>query len=42
MPSREPEHQSWEDRSETFDEDTSYIVGESLNDDIKNWPRTRS
>lgn len=39
MPSREPEHQYWEDRAETFDEDTSYIVGESLNDDIRNWLR---
>lgn len=31
------EHQYWEDRSETFDEDTSYIVGADLNDDIKRW-----
>lgn len=31
------EHQYWEDRSETFDKDTSYIVGEDLNDAIKRW-----
>ena len=31
------EHQYWEDRSETFDADTSYIVGTGLNDDIKSW-----
>ena len=31
------EHQYWEDRSETFDEDTSYIVGADLNEDIKRW-----
>ena len=31
------EHQYWEDRSETFDEDTSYIVGADLTDDIKRW-----
>lgn len=31
------EHQYWEDRSETFDEDTSYIVGDDLNNDIKRW-----
>jgi ubiquinone/menaquinone biosynthesis C-methylase UbiE len=31
------EHQYWEDRSETFDEDTSYIVGADLNNDIKRW-----
>jgi ubiquinone/menaquinone biosynthesis C-methylase UbiE len=31
------EHEYWEDRSETFDEDTSYIVGTDLNNDIKEW-----
>ena len=31
------EHQYWEDRSQTFDQDTSYIVGADLNDDIKRW-----
>lgn len=31
------EHQYWEDRSETFDQDSSYIVGDDLNDDIKRW-----
>ena len=31
------EHQYWEDRSETFDEDASYIVGADLTDDIKRW-----
>jgi ubiquinone/menaquinone biosynthesis C-methylase UbiE len=31
------EHQYWEDRSETFDQDTSYIVGASLTNDIKRW-----
>jgi ABC-2 type transport system ATP-binding protein len=31
------EHQYWEARSDTFDEDTSYIVGTELNDDIKAW-----
>ena len=31
------EHLYWEERSETFDEDTSYIVGTELNDDIKRW-----
>jgi ABC-2 type transport system ATP-binding protein len=31
------EHLYWEDRSETFDEDTAYIVGSDLNDDIKRW-----
>lgn len=37
MSTRGTEHQYWEDRSETFDEDTSYIVGTGLNDDIKSW-----
>ncbi len=37
MSPRKAEHQYWEERSETFDEDTSYIVGESLNNDIKIW-----
>ncbi len=31
------EHQYWEDRSETFDEDASYVVGPGLTDDIKRW-----
>lgn len=31
------DHQYWEDRAETFDEDTSYIVGADLNDEIKRW-----
>ena len=35
------EHQYWEDRAETFDVDTSYIVGEDLNDDIKRWLRDK-
>ena len=33
------EHRYWEDRSETFDEDASYIVGTDLNDQIKEWLR---
>ena len=35
------EHQYWEDRSETFDEDTSFIVGAELNEDIKAWLRNQ-
>lgn len=31
------EHQYWEDRSETFDEDASYIAGTDLSDEIKRW-----
>lgn len=37
MSSTTTEHQYWEDRSETFDEDTSYIVGGDLNDEIRSW-----
>ena len=37
MPSTTTEHLYWEDRSETFDEDNSYIVGAELIDDIKKW-----
>jgi ABC-2 type transport system ATP-binding protein len=35
------EHLYWEDRSGTFDEDASYIVGADLNDDIKRWLQTQ-
>lgn len=35
------DHQYWEDRSATFDEDTSYIVGADLNQDIKRWLQTQ-
>ena len=37
MSTREAEHQYWGDRSETFDRDTSYIVGSGLNNDIRSW-----
>ena len=37
MSTRGTEHQYWEDRSETFDRDTSYIVGQGLNNDIRSW-----
>ena len=37
MSTRGTEHQYWEERSETFDQDTSYIVGAGLNDDIRRW-----
>mgnify|MGYP001815406618 FL=1 len=37
MSTRGTEHQYWEDRSETFDRDTFYIVGAGLNNDIKRW-----
>lgn len=33
------EHKYWEDRAETFDEDSSYIVGDELNNAIKAWLR---
>lgn len=35
------EHQYWEDRSETFDEDSSYIVGTGLTGDIKRWLQSK-
>ncbi len=37
MSARTTEHQYWEDRSETFDRDSSYIVGDDLSHDIKRW-----
>ena len=37
MRARKPEHQYWEDRSETYDEDSSFIVGPSVTDDIVGW-----
>jgi ubiquinone/menaquinone biosynthesis C-methylase UbiE len=37
MSTRGTEHQYWEDHSETYDQDTSYIVGASLENDIKSW-----
>ena len=37
MSTKGTEHQYWEDRSETFDRDTFYIVGAGLNNDIKRW-----
>ena len=37
MSARTTEHQYWEDRSETFDRDSSYIVGDDLTHDIKRW-----
>ena len=37
MSTRGIEHQYWEDRADTFDRDTSYIVGTDLNNDIKSW-----
>jgi ubiquinone/menaquinone biosynthesis C-methylase UbiE len=35
------EHLYWEDRSETYDEDVSYVVGADLNDDIRRWLQSR-
>lgn len=37
MATRGTEHQYWEDRADTFDRDTSYIVGTGLSNDIKSW-----
>ena len=37
MSTRGTEHEYWEDRAQTFDQDTSYIVGASLNNDIRSW-----
>jgi len=37
MSTRGTEHQYWQDRSETFDQDTFYIVGAGLTNDIKSW-----
>lgn len=31
------EHEYWDDRSQTFDQDNPYIVGAGLNDEIKAW-----
>lgn len=41
MPTRKAEHQYWEDRAETFDEATSYIVGTDLITDITSWLRAQ-
>lgn len=35
------EHQYWEDRAGTFDDDTSYIVGADLSDKIDRWLRNQ-
>jgi hypothetical protein len=31
------EHEYWDNRSRTFDQDNPYIVGAGLNDEIKAW-----
>jgi ubiquinone/menaquinone biosynthesis C-methylase UbiE len=41
MAKREAEYEYWGDRAQTFDEDSSYVVGTGLNDDIKSWLRTQ-
>ncbi len=35
------EHLYWEDRAQTFDEDSSFIVGADLTDDIVRWLQTQ-
>lgn len=39
MAKREAEYEYWGDRAKTFDEDSAYVVGTGLSDDIKSWLR---
>jgi ubiquinone/menaquinone biosynthesis C-methylase UbiE len=41
MAKREAEYEYWGDRAQTFDQDSAYVVGTGLSDDIKSWLQTQ-